>query len=253
MRAGAQTAPRYLADMPSLNQRFGLRRPTPLVLATLVVLVSLYIVSALAMRFSATGAEAAAMLVLQPAELFAHGRVWTLATYALLHDTSNPFHLIFNCMMIGVFGPVFEERWGTKRLAIFMAATVVTGGLFVLGAYLLHLGGAAALGASAFALGLVVAWGFTFPDADASFFLIPVKGSALVYISVGFAVLDAVSTSATSAAAHFGGMAAAAVLVRGLWRANDRVLWWDQLLVKLRIRKPARLSIVPKGPEKYIQ
>jgi membrane associated rhomboid family serine protease len=177
-----------------------------------------------------------------------HGEVWRLLTYALVHDLSSPFHVLFNALTIYFFGRELEQRWGVGRSLVFLCASVFTGGLFVVAAGALGLGTGAALGASAYALGLWVAWGLTFRDRQfLMYFAIPVKGIHAVWLALFFWLLDAVSTSSVSAAAHLGGIVTAFVLVRGVWRPNAWKLAWASLLERLRLKKQPRLFVVP-GP-----
>jgi hypothetical protein len=86
--------------------------------------------------------------------------------------------------------------------------------------------------------------------------VLPVKGIHMVWFSIAIAVLEAISTkmNATVVAADFGAMAMAAALVMGLFKRNKAALFWDKLLVALRIRKKPNLYVVPKpksGPGKY--
>jgi membrane associated rhomboid family serine protease len=178
-----------------------------------------------------------------------HGEVWRLVTYALLHDLQTPFHLIFNAMSIFFFGRELETRWGTARALVFLFASVIVGGVFVVGGDLLGLGRGATVGASAYALALWVAWGLTFRDREFRlYFAIPMKGIHAVWLALFFWLLDAVSTSGVSAAAHLGGIVTAVVLVRGVWRPNAWKAAWSSLLERIGLRKKQKLFIVP-GPK----
>jgi membrane associated rhomboid family serine protease len=177
------------------------------------------------------------------------GEVWRLFTYALLHDLSSPFHLIFNGMSIFFFGRELETRWGTTRTLVFLAASVVIGGLFVVVGDALGIGHGAAVGASSYALALWVAWGLTFRDREfRMYFAIPMKGIHAVWMALFFWLLDAVSTSAVSAAAHLGGIVTAVVLVRGVWRPNAWKAGLATFLERIGLKKKQRLYVVP-GPK----
>jgi membrane associated rhomboid family serine protease len=176
------------------------------------------------------------------------GEVWRLFTYALLHDLSSPFHLLFNALSIYFFGRDLEQRWGAARSLVFLLVSVVLGGVFVVAAGAAGIGGGQAHGASAYALGLWVAWGLTFRDRQfLLYFAIPVKGIHAVWLALFFWLLDAVSMSRVSAAAHLGGIVAAFVLVRGVWRPLAWKLAWASLLERLGLKKKTKLFVVP-GP-----
>ena len=79
------------------------------------------------------------------------------------------------------------------------------------------------------------------------FFAIEVKGIHMVYFAVFLWLLQAVSTSPTSASAHLGGMLMAALLVLGVWRPNAvKSAWWS-VLEGLGLKKQPKLYVVP-GP-----
>lgn len=234
----------------------GVRRPTPIVIAILATLVVSFVVVALVVRFAEFGPGLYEALRLDPAGVL-DGRVWTLVTYALLHDLVSPMHLVWNGLLLFFFGPELEERWGRNRFVLFLVLTILGGGLGVMTSHLLGLSSNPVVGASAFVEGLMVAWGLTFRDRTfLMMFVLPMRGIHMVWLAVGLGVLDAVSFGPVSASAHFGGMAMAALLVLGVWRTNKIKLVVDDLLVKLGLRKKARLTIVPPprrgGPDDYV-
>lgn len=185
--------------------RMGFVRPTPVVLATLITLVAMFIVTAIVSRFD----EGAfyRLLVLDPARFFPEHRYWTLFSAALLHSLMSPGHLVFNCLAFYFFGPDLETRWGARKFIAFMLLAELTGSLFVLSTHFLGLGSSPVVGASSITAGLIIAWAYTYPQREIYFFfMLPLKGIHLVYVTLAFEVLNALSLSSVSAASHFGGM-----------------------------------------------
>ena len=183
----------------------GLARPTPVVLATLITLVAMFIVTAIITRFD-DGAFYS-LLRLDPELLFKEHRYWSLLSAALLHSLQSPSHLVFNCLALFFFGPDMEGRWGARKFLGFMALAALSGSLFVVATHFLGLGSSPVVGASAITVGLVIAWAYTYPHREIYFFfLLPLKGIHLVYVTLAFEVLNALSFSSVSAAGHFGGM-----------------------------------------------
>jgi membrane associated rhomboid family serine protease len=218
--------------MAERREGFGSRRLTPLVRATLIALVAMFVLTAVAIRVSALGAEVYASLRLDPLEVLAGHKPWSLLTYALLHDLADPQHILFNGLGLYFFGPELEARWGARRLAVFMVLAALSGGGFILLAALLGLGAAPVVGASAIVMGIVVAWGLTFPEREIFFFFVlRLKGIHMVYASIALELLSAVSFSHVSAAAHFGGMAAGALYAS--WSSGLLRRAW----LKLRLRR----------------
>lgn len=184
----------------------------------LFVLVVVYLMSAMMIRTEA-GAEIYSLFVLDPQAVVQRFQVWRLLTYALLHDLSSPMHLLFNGMLFFFLAPEMEDRWGEKRFALFVFLTALGGGIFVVLAWLLGISYSTVIGFSAVSIGVLVAWGLTFPTRQLLLFgIIPVSGQNMVLVTVGMEVLYAISTTNVSSAAHFGGMAVAFALVKGLWR-----------------------------------
>jgi membrane associated rhomboid family serine protease len=227
----------------------GSGRPTKAVLAILVVLVGVYFATALGERAFPGVFNA----LLMDASAVNQGQVWRLLTYGVLHDISSPFHLLMNGLMFYMFGPALEARWGTSRFLGFVAVAVIVGGLFVWVAALLGISTGVALGFSAAVEASIVAWGLLHRDAQVRFmFMIEMRGIHFVWLALFLAVLDAVSFGNISAAAHFGGIAVGVVAGLGLLGRNTRKLWWDAAMVKLRLRKAPKLTVVPRGPDRWV-
>ena len=226
--------------------RFGSVLLPPVTAIMLAVLLAVFIAAGVVVNFVPGLASVVVSLPVTPAVL--DGQVWRLVTYALIHHLDDPFHLLMNGFMIFMFGRELEARWGSGRYALFALLTVLSGGVCVVLTGLVLGGAASAIGASAFAEGLIVAWGLTWRDRPMRlFFAIEVKGIHMVYFAVFLWLLQAVSTSPTSASAHLGGMLMAALLVLGVWRPNAvKSAWWS-VLESLGLKKQPKLYVVP-GP-----
>ena len=183
------------------------KKPTPIVLGMLIVLLVSFVGFALGARISPSVGVLYGKLELAPELVLKGEQLWSLVTYVLLHDLSSPFHLIFNGLALYWFGPDCETRWGKQRFALFCFVAALVGGIFPVVATALRLSEAHVVGVSAVCSALVLTWGLANRDRQVNFFFIPMKGIHLVFIMLGLELLNAVSFSATSAAAHFGGMA----------------------------------------------
>lgn len=183
------------------------KKPTPIVLGMLVAFVAIFVGVGIGARISPAVGDFAGRLALVPELVLKGEQLWGLLTYSLLHDMASPFHLIFNGLTLYWFGPECERRWGKQRFVLFCLVAALVGGVFPVVATVLHLSSAPVIGASAICSALVVSWGLANRDRQVNFFFIPMKGIHLVLIMIGLELLNAVSFSGTSAAAHFGGMA----------------------------------------------
>lgn len=220
-------------------------RPGRALLGIIIANVVAYILQLVLLR---ANVQWVSMLYLSPRDVFVDGYVWQVVTYWWLHSPMHPSHLLFNMLMLWLFGTRMESRWGQKR--------------FLLGYFLLGLGGSVLvllvglvslteafrpllgsywvsehLGASGAATGLIVAWGLTFAEQEFNFLLLGrMKGKTLVIIIVAIEMLVALSFSNTSSASHFGGMIAAFVMVRGLWRPSRWKDWMHRQRLKAKRR-----------------
>jgi membrane associated rhomboid family serine protease len=230
--------------------RLGSVRIPPITAVTLATLVVCFFVAGLAVNFMPAAAEFVSYLPVRTDDVL-RGQVWRLLTYALVHDLSDPFHVVINGFMIFMFGRELEERWGSSRYALFTLLTILVGGAFVVLGGLVLSGRGVAVGASALTEGLIVAWGLTYRDRPIRlFFAFEVRGIHMVWLAVFLWLLQAVSTSSVSASAHLGGMVTAAVLVQWVWRPNAlKVAWW-RLLERAGLKKQPTLSVVPKPRSK---
>lgn len=216
-----------LLSMPSLAR-------APVVRNVLIALLVSYLLFALSSQsgFLFTFFSA---LELRPSLVLTKGYIWQLVTYAFLHDVASPFHLLMNGLIFYFIGPEMENRWGSKRFIRFIVATIVGGAIFVCISYLVGLSTGPVIGFSAVGLGLIVAWGITYKERVMHIFgIIPVTGRSLVWWTLLLEVLYAFSASRISSAAHFGGMAASAILTLGLWRPERLQNYLKQLRFRFK-------------------
>lgn len=172
--------------------------------------------------------------VLRPEEALLQGRVWQLATYALVHQ--GLLHLLFNLLGLWVFGTELERVWGTRPFLVFIGFCTVGAGLTHSLVDPLFKGGIAGVaGVSGAVYGLVAAYGLLFRERRLLFLgLVPIKAGTL---AVGFACLAIFSGAAQSGDgvahfAHLGGMASGLALLYAaparsrlrLWRHRRRML-----------------------------
>ena len=166
-----------------------------------------------------------------------HGYVWQFLTFQFMH--AGLLHIFFNTWTIYFFGRHIEMELGYKRfLALYFSSGIIGGVFQILGGMLWpgHFG-TAVVGASAGAMGLMVAFAVLHPDELLTIFIyfFPVTTRAK-YIVWGFALLSvlcilfpqSVFTTVlgrnVSNAAHLGGMAMGWFFVRRVMRADGSVL-----------------------------
>lgn len=219
-----------------MNQ-FGFGSPTPQVTSLLIIIIASYLAFAI---FGNTyiGAMLYSKMVLDPSSVINSWELWRLVSYAFLHDSGSPMHVIFNALLLYMVGCQLEDRWGEKRFLIFIVSSIIVGALLVVACFLLGLGGSIVIGFSAATVGLLVAWGLAFPEQQIYILgILPLSGRSMVYVTIGLEILFAFSASDTSSAAHFGGIITAFIFSFGLYKPSRIAQMFKQAHMKKNIRR----------------
>ncbi len=112
-----------------------------------------------------------------------HGWLWQFVTYMFVHVEF--FHLIFNMLGLGFFGPILENRWGTRRFLKFYLTVGIGAGIFHAVIALIFKSpesNAMIIGASGAIYGVLLAFAAYNPDAPVIFFIFPIKAKHMVMI-----------------------------------------------------------------------
>ena len=172
--------------------------------------------------------------------VFGAGRVWTLATSALLEP--DGFALLFQGALLWMFVPTLERWWGGKRFALFVVATALAGtlGPVALGALDVLDSAKPVLGLDPFTHAAVVAYGIIFARQPVQFFgAIPMTGRQLMFGIIALSlVFIAVNRAWHEGVAYVCAIAVAVVLTR-----ENPLQRWRQW--RRKRAKPA-LRSVPK-------
>lgn len=144
-------------------------------------------------------------------------RPWQLVSYAFLHG--SPMHILFNLFILWMFGMQIENKWGSRRFAVFFFICVI-------GAALTHLAfidrPVPTIGASGGVYGVLLAFGMMYPNQPIYlYFLFPIKAKWLV---IGLGVLELWAGVAGTRAgvanfAHLGGMVFGFFMIQ-YWRGK---------------------------------
>ena len=172
--------------------------------------------------------------------------IWQLLTYMFLHADFN--HIFFNMFAVLMFAPVLEREWGEKKFLIYylicglgaaLAQELVWMGMF--SAQMIHpiwAENVLTIGASGAVFGILLAFGWLFPDVRMFILFIPIPIRARVLVII-YAVIElflglqsVVGFSADHVAhfAHLGGMVFGA-LVLLYWRYGEQKVkaFWSRL------------------------
>lgn len=143
--------------------------------------------------------------------------LWQPLTYMFLHSESV-FHILFNMLVVWLFGSELESRWGAKAFLFYYLACGVGGAvihLLSMVVYLLVSGSALPLmtpvvGASGATFGLMLAYGILFGDRVIYFMMMfPMKARYFAILLGVIEVLNLLSEGLASPVAylaHIGGL-----------------------------------------------
>lgn len=172
---------------------------------------------------------------LTPQAVLTEGRIWQPVTYMFLH--ADVFHILFNMLVVWMFGVDLERRWGTQAFVKYFGLTGVGAGLCVILASLLpgpDSYSIPTIGASGAVYGLLMAWAIIFPHRTILFLgVFPLSARVFVLIMGAIVLAQSLNQgggSTVSNAAHLGG------LVAGYW------------YLKTPVRKPGPPKPRPKPP-----
>lgn len=161
--------------------------------------------------------------------------IWQPLTYMFMHADLS--HIFFNMFAVLMFAPALEERWGSKRFLIYYLVTGLGAAIVQECVWALQLQPAlnsvntvlastmvnkvVTIGASGAVFGILMAFGWLFPDVRMyiMFIPIPIRARTLVIIYALvelFAGLAPISGDNVAHFAHLGGMIFGLVLI----------LWW---------------------------
>ena len=184
-----------MTAMEKLERKFGKRKGPNLMMGLIIA----YAVGYLVTRIAPAAFEA---LCFNPYEIF-RGQVWRLVTFLVATGNGSFFLTLLMCFVYFSIGRALEAIIGRFRLNFFLVngilLTILFGFLyyFILGANVLWTPNrvfVVLLEPTYLYSMLFVLFALSFPDAQfLLMFFIPVKGRWMIYITMGFFLIDAVS------------------------------------------------------------
>lgn len=185
-------------------------------------------------------------LMATPANVFVHGRVWTLATGVFVEP--KMLALLLHALVMWMFVPTLERFWGTGRFYRFVAITSLVGTAvgcgvgYALGGLYLH---AMVGGLDPFIYAAIVAFGIVYARQPVQFFgVLPLTGRQLMYGILAFLALSIVLSDPPrwpDGAAYTAAMLAAAILTSKRW--SPALAWKRWRIARAR----ARLTVMSGG------
>lgn len=158
------------------------------------------------------------------------GQVWRLVTYAFLHDRGSLMHLVFNMLVLWMFGSAVEQLLGRREfLAFYLAAAIFAGLCHVLFGFVMH-DMTGAVGASGALMAVSMLFAIYYPTTPITiYFLFTIEARWLIILYVifdSYPILMALSGqgprhTGIAHAAHLGGLAFGFVYYHFHWRLTD--------------------------------
>lgn len=220
-----------------------LPKPGKALRAMLVVLAAMSVVSAIVFHWlpgPPKGVELFGLLTFDASNRAFYMQPWRIVTSGLLTSPIGISHTLFTLLGLYFLGADLERRWGGARLLRLLLIAVVAGNALAWGfaqafpsSQLLR--GDALFGPEAALVATAVAWGRENPSAQIRlFFFLPLTGTKLIWVTLGFCVLGLVYTQSQpeGVVAPFGG-----ALIGGLLGGNPSPLRHVFLRVKLALMK----------------
>ena len=148
------------------------------------------------------------LFALQPGSDF---QPWQLVTYGFLHDPSGFAHIFFNMFALYMFGSDIERLFGSRfYLAYYLVSVIVAGVCHLVVTSVIGAQATPMVGASGGVYGLLLAFGWYFPQRRVMLLIPPIPMQARTFVIV-FGLIEFVFgiTGTQAGVAHFahlGGM-----------------------------------------------
>lgn len=148
--------------------------------------------------------------------------LWQPVTYMFVHAPS-PTHILFNMLILWMFGVELERMWRTEFFVKYYAATGIGAALISIAVSLLPFAATHAtyyaniIGASGALYGLLLAYAWYYPDRPILMFLLfPVPAKYFVAILGGISFIMSMEGGGTVAATtHLGGLLVGYIYLQG--------------------------------------
>lgn len=179
---------------------------------------------------------------------FLHGYLWQPFTYMFVH-ASGIFHILFNMLILWMFGSELERLWGSRFFLTYYLACGI-GAAFIYCIVLMAvslftevhlLTGVPVVGSSGAIFGLMLAYGLIFKDRILYVMMIfPMRARTFIYFLAGIEILSVLSSGLggpVANLAHLGGLVTGFLFLFS-WKNWRGISSW------IKRRKPYRLHVI---------
>jgi len=174
------------------------------------------------------------------------GWLWQPVTYMFLHSPREILHILFNMLILWMFGGELERTWGSRGFLRYYLVCGVGAGIaaVLFGLVIQGMSTVATVGASGAIYGLMIAYGVVFSERTILFMLIfPMKARtfALVIFAIAFFSTISQSGGGVSHIAHLGGAVVGYLYLKRAWRVGElyREIKWKVRRRKFKVLPPS--------------
>lgn len=205
---------------------------TPVVKKLIIITVSVWLVGVVIIQnLFMEGYFVNEWFGMVPAYVVSKFFIWQPLTYMFVHS-SSPFHIVFNMLILWMFGSELEKQWGGKLFLTYYLATGMGAGVIytaLVTIYTLMTGNQVMMltpvvGASGAGFGLLLAYGLLFGERVIYFMMLfPMKAKWFVAILAAIEVVSLLNSGGQSGVAnlaHLGGLVAGWLFL--LWYTRFR-------------------------------
>jgi membrane associated rhomboid family serine protease len=216
-------------------------RLTPGIKALIIANVSVFVLQVISSRFGDMQVDA--IFGLTPRAVLSNFAIWQLFTYMFLHSTVWLSHLLLNMLMLWMFGTELERMWGRRAFLKYYFVCGIGAGIVTC----LFFPDSRTIGASGAVFGVMLAYGFLFPNRQILFwFIFPMRAISFVILCTGIELFSLIGMQDGIAHfAHLGGMLFGYLYLKRVWRLRE---FWNEIRWRLRRR---RFRIMRDRDEKY--
>ena len=199
-----------------LSYAFGPGPPSPAIKLLIFVNIGAFLLSLIV-------PDVVLRLGVVPSAVFEQFAIWQLVTYMFLHG--DIFHILFNMLLLWMFGTELERTWGTRFFTKYYFVTgigaAVTSLLWSISPlpFAESMYYSVMIGASGAVYGVLLAYALHFPHRPIyMYFVFPVPAKYFVMIMGAIAFLSSVGSAGSGVAhtAHLGGLVVGYLYLKGL-------------------------------------
>src|SRR2546425_1732649 len=169
--------------------------------------------------------------------------LWQLVTYMFLHAPYWYPHVLFNMLMLWMFGTEVERAWGTREFLKYYFLCGVGAGVTTC----LVFQDSTTIGASGAVFGVIIAYGLLYPNRQILFWLMfPMRAISFVILCTGIELFTLLNLQdGVAHFAHLGGMLFGYLYLKRVWRLKQ---FWSE--VRWRVRR-RRFRVMRPDDENY--